>query len=633
MSLLPPARRVGRRTRYACLRLLSSAPAVFALAVLFAGASCPPRPPDPNPTPTPDPTPTPTPPTEMPAKDVAVFPELLVRQGEGGSLTRGGTPWKPSGAVQCCMATDTSVSVYEKAFGVKQHQRPRRPRPFRIGRTAAEVNSRWPSISPEVMKFFHDEGGADMFEVRIAPYLGDADHESEWADVGGPVLPGQWPNFNEPWFEMNREHGFYAGSVLGSNRRYIWDAWYGKTQKNGSQPHAWTNAAAQAWGEVFTADHQRFIDKIVMTFGCQMNAEWGVDNEGALVPRAKREYFEAVAWGFRSAEDRFPCKQPDGSLVVVRHVISTNWPEQGDGPYDFVATHDDGPLTKLYFGKHSYNNERNGTTYTAEQDLAMHCGAWKINGAFYFWRAEDSDSLMRQKLALRKAGCAGNVPVGCFLPGANDPNWNPEPIGGGSKILNAGVDSMKLAVGERCGAADKYAALDIAAEEARARGYCAAGRWGDAFAVACPDNDPQAPCVLEYHLVSFQDGCWAANPAVLPKNTWKYNRPLPRSVWCDGVAPMDEILCRPHVPAGTYDCTTKRDGQPIAPEGTPGRREKELCAQGNADPTYRLQVTSGSISLQAMPNPMQFKVIGSGTGRVTCTAGVPGTFCNVDVQR
>jgi hypothetical protein len=117
--------------------------------------------------------------------------------------------------------------------------------------------------------------------------------------------------------------------------------------------------------------------------------------------------------------------------------------------------------------------------------------------------------------------------------------------------------------------------------------------------------------------------------------TWHYNGTLPKSTACQANVPVvDEILCKPHPPIGTYDCTPKHRGQPILPEGDPQRRACELKAMGGADPSYTLQVTSGNLDLALTANPMQIKVIGSGTGQLRCTVpAVDGGLCNTTVSR
>jgi hypothetical protein len=210
-------------------------------------------------------------------------------------------------------------------------------------------------------------------------------------------------------------------------------------------------AEKQAWGETFTARHQRFIDKMVEEFGCFGNVVWQVDNEGALVPRAKREYYEAVHRAFRDAEQRLGCG--------IVHMTGINWPEVGDGPYDYVTTHADAPLTQAFYGKHSQNNEHNRPV-SIEEDFSRFCDARSRGLHYWYWRAEDSDADMRAKLGNRKAGCGG-ASTQCFAPLPDDPGWINPPEAGGDPVLRSGIESAKLAVGERCGAADKYATLGI----------------------------------------------------------------------------------------------------------------------------------------------------------------------------
>jgi hypothetical protein len=118
---------------------------------------------------------------------------------------------------------------------------------------------------------------------------------------------------------------------------------------------------------------------------------------------------------------------------------------------------------------------------------------------------------------------------------------------------------------------------------------------------------PDGNAVQEFHSVAFTDGCWSGNVQVLPKYTWRHSAPLPQSQACSQEVPtVDEILCKPHVPVGTYDCTPKYRGQPILPEGDPQRRACELKAMGGADPTYSLEPTGNSaLSLAQLPNPIR----------------------------
>ena len=593
------------------MRILSPA----LLAVLLIGASCPPNPP--TPTPTPIPTPTPTPPPDVPPKGQAVLMPLLVRQ-DAPRLLRGGEPFAPSGAIQCCMATEIGTLS----------RMPRRPQ--RMSVRGVEVNSRWPSISIAVQDFFAREGGANFFAIRVAPYFGDAEHESEWADIGGPVA--QWPEWNQAWWDENRKLIWHAGNVLKANVQVEWDAWYGKTCKNGSQPCAWPAEEIAAWGENFTPGHKRFIDKMVEEFGCFGNVVWQVDNEGALVPRARREYYEAVHAAFRDAEQRLGCG--------IVHMTGINWPEVGDGPYDYVTTHADAALTTPFWGKHSQNNEHNRPV-SVDEDYSRFIRAREAGLHYWYWRAEDSDADMRAKLAKRRGG---SEPVGCFAPSADDPLWGANLTGSGQ--MKAQVEAAKVAVGERCGSVPPhegaFPTLEALAAELRSKGYCASGPWGDALVVKAPDGLWE-----EYHAVAYTDGCWANNPAVLPKFRWVYNgqnpiptptpapvcgEPVPTAVWEWGVkehtkgpdwTTLDSTpLVGPASYCASVGFTDGRARCPVRQEGAADREACEVVAVG----TPQWTAPSG---WQPHPsgNPYMIRVPRGVTGTAKVCASVAPTAC------
>lgn len=594
--------------------------------LVFAG--CPPSPPTP---------PTPPPPTDsdadgipdtddrcplhpgpaesegcppVPAKGQPVLLQLLLRAPVPPRLVRGAsapqTPFVPNGATQCCLGLET------------QAQGLRRPMVLRV--QGVPVNSRWPSISREAIDFFNAASGANFFAIRVAPYLGDADHEAEWADIGGPVLPGRWPEFNQPWWDENRKFIWHAGSVYAANVEVQWDAWYGKTCKQGSQPCAWPAQEIQAWGERFTAGHARFIDKIVEEFGCFGNVTFKVDNEGANVPGARREYYEQVMVAIRDAERRVGCG--------IVHMIGTNWPEIGNGPFDYVTTHADAPLTTPFFGKHSANDEHNRPV-SPEEDHSRFCQAQAKGLHYWYWRAEHTEAEMNRSLRLRQEGCGPASE--CFAPPPEDPSWI-EPPDPPSPELRAAVESAKVAVGERCGTdhAGSLRTLGLLAAEMRGRGYCAYGPWVDALAVSIGER------VHEFHSVRFSDGCWSQDQAQNPKFTWRYRVALPQPLGCDIAVPaVDEISCVLDQATGDVaDCMPKANGQPILPAGDPRRRACELKAMGGADPTYRLEPGGSGLQLAARANPLQFQVRGTGSATVRCTVPATSrTLCNLPVSR
>jgi len=585
----------------------------------------------------------------MPAADVYVFPEGLIRvDGSGPRITRGGHPHIFKGFSQCCDAT-----VIPETDGAAPAVR--KPKPMRInrrvirnldgagnpiraqGRTSVRVeigsvpNSRWPSISEPVQNYVH-RFGANRFQFRLAPYLGDVDHESEWADIGGPYLPGT-QTFNEAWWEEQRKLSYHAGSIA-SNVEVNYDSWWLKfCQNNGAGNCAWSESDVRAFGNTFTPTHLAFLDKIVSTLGCQGHVTWGVGNEEALLRGAKASFFARLAEEFRAAEDRHKCKTPGGEITVV-HMISNNAPEwAGEGAYDIATTHERAQLSAPIFGSRpSELNEFNPGWQPAEW-FANYCKSQAAGVSTWLWRNGSSDQELEEMLSLMGRGC-GSIPEQCFVPAADDPKW-------GANISCAGqmrpyLEQAKTIVGSRCGVShdEMYRTNALLADEIRkmkdaetGKPICASGPWSDATAILDRDNLTE-----EMHAVAYTDGCYTSNPDVLPKWCWQYegSSPQPPNTTCDidpGV--ITRVDCKVHQ-AETYlvDCTPKVGGQPVLPEGDPRRsacEEKAGCnkkpdgsCDGSGFPTFTVE---GPPTLTLMPvdNPYQFKVKGSGSGVVHCT--------------
>jgi len=196
--------------------------------------------------------------------------------------------------------------------------------------------------------------------------------------------------------------------------------------------------------------------------------------------------------------------------------------------------------------------------------------------------------------------------------------------------MRAAVNAAKAVVGERCGTDHQgsLATLGLLGAELRKQGYCASGPWADAVAILTPSGKWE-----EYHAVTFASGCWAQDPAQLPKYTWTYSgtNPTPPGSCPQDVPTVDQISCKLHQATNAiYDCTPKANGQPILPEGDPNRSACELKAMGGQWPAYSVQSTT--LTLAARDNPMQFQVKGAGSGVVSCTVPV-GTFCNLMVSQ
>jgi hypothetical protein len=466
------------------------------LALGSVGASCPP------PTPTPTPTPTPPPPGGP------QYLELLVRTS-GTRLLRGGAPFLPFGAIQCCVQFSTPDSV-------ATDKRPRRPAAFKI--KGVPQNSRWPLASESWMDYT-GERGANFYHFRFAPWYGDAEHESEWADIGGPML-GDGPEFNPAFWAKARELTNHAGRRRANVEAVVYDTWYGKTCQQGTQPCALPQSDIDAVGRRPSPGQERFIRKVVQELGCFGNVIWITDNEGGNIQGTTREWYEWVRNVVRDEEQKSGCG--------IVHLVGTNNTDFASGPYDYVATHERAALVVPISGKHTENNERN-PEFSPEWEQANFCRARERGLHYWFWRAGMDDATFEQTLSLFGSGCGPQV--GCFVPAHDDPKWlePPVPHGGRTPQMLDELRAAQQVVGNRCLAAPDHGpqneTLALLAAELRSKGYCATAPWPDAVAIAAPDG-----WVEEYHAVAFNTGCFTTDSNVNPKFFWRYDGPLPTPV-------------------------------------------------------------------------------------------------------
>ena len=544
-------------------RLLKLAPVVVA-AFLSINASC-------GGGSGPGPVPTPTPPPAQTMK----YAELLLRT-DGVRLVRPNSPeqFLPFGAVQCCMGTEVN---------------------------GVEINTLWPLASEAWM----DYAKANMYHFRMGPFYGDVDHESEWAGIGGAYAGGPGSDWNPVFWNKVVALVEYAGSKKANVEVNVIDTWYCKRASSdwGDQQMPWPQADIDACGRQGTPEQERFIRKVVSTLNDYANVIWITDNEGGEIRQTKRGWYEWVASVIRDEEQK-------GQFKIVR-LIGTNNTDFADGPFDYVATHARAALTQPIAGKHTENNERN-PEFSKEQEFANYCKAQEAGLHYWFWRAELSQADADWLLDKMQRGC-GSAPIGCFPPASDDPLWvdTPQPGSVGTS-MRPQVDAAKAAVGERCGTDHNGSlqTLDLLGAQLRASGYCA-GRLDDAVFIRNPEGLWQ-----EFHAVAFATGCWANDPAQLPKFTWTYQG---STAECPGGAPVvDELLCKlHHVANNVWDCTPKSGGQPIRPEGDPTREACEREAMGGY-PSYELESTSLTLTLRT--NPLQFKVNGAGQGMLHCKA-------------
>ena len=516
--------------------------------------------------------------------------------------------------------TPESIPEAAPTVGMKRQVKRPRPMPFRPGRTEAFCNSLWP-MAAECFQDYMNAAGFNVFHFRMGPFYASADlGEDDFAEIGGPYLGGPGSDWNPKFWETYTRLLRYAHEHGSNVEVNVIDTWVCKHAQWGDLQMPWPPEDVEACGRRPSPEQERFIRKVVSEAKQFSNVIWITDNEGGEIQGTKREWYEWVQSVIRQGENT------SGGAVRMVGINNTNFCTSG--AFDYCATHSTNALLEsIGGGKHSENNEHNKRPgFTPTQEHANHCAAQKKGHHWWFWRAEMSNEDFEATRALFAQGCGG--PVECFPPEEDDPQWSPVPVAGGSRELRWAIDSAKLTVGERCGTDHQgsLATLDLLGAELRERGYCAS-RGADALSIRTPDG-----LYEEWHSVSFATGCWANNPEVLPKATYTYNGP-PRPQTCPLQVPVvDEILCKIHQAGqGLWDCTPKAHGQPILPEGDPMRQVCELEAMGGASPTFSVD---GGLGISPAPNPMQFKLSGSGSGTVRCTVpAISGSLCNLQVTR
>jgi hypothetical protein len=472
---------------------------------------------------------------------------------------------------------------------------------------------------------------ANFFHFRMGPFYGDADHESEWADIGGPYL-GNGPEWNPAFWEKVQALVIYAGARKANVEVNVIDTWYCKHAQWGDQQIPWPAADVDACGRRASPEQERYIRKVVSELGQFANVVWLTDNEGGEIQGTTRAWYEWVRDVIRDEE------QKTGFGVV--HLVGTNNTDFADGPFDYVATHANAPLIAPFAGKHGENNERNGQPQnTPEEEHSRFCTARAKGLHYWFWRAEMTDAQFYRAMELFQAGCGG--PQQCFAPQPEDPLWGENVTGAGQ--MRTAVEQAKAAVGEKCGSVPPhegaFPTLAAVADELRKAGRCASGPWGDAVAVLAPDGWWE-----EYHAVAFTDGCWANNAAVLPKFRWRYNgvNPTP-SCGSPAPPPLSKWNVKEHTKGPNK---TVVDSTPlIGPDAgycaaigfTDGRSFCPVRQEGAADRVgCETQVVGRPVwsgpGEQSPENPYQFFVPRGVTGTATvCASAAPSVCGSVEV--
>ncbi len=533
--------------------------------------------------------------TATPPKGIPQGPERLLRIKDGatGLTTVGGQDFRPFGAEPCCDAW-TKVP-----------------------------NQRWPLAS----EGFMDETGkygANLFHFRIGPWWGDAENESEWADIGGAYLAGtlEW---NTVFWQRVRDlawHAYQRGAYV---EVVPVDDWWlkGACGREGAceKKSPWPQADVDAWGKYRSPEAERLLRETVQELGCFGNVIWATGNEEDLIPGMTAEH---VAWRISIIRDE---QQKSG--CGFDHLIGTGSWKDGI-PADYTISHDRAAVTGPCKGRWCANNEHN-PEHSPEQEAAYFKQALDAGQRWDAWRAGASDADWEKRLELFQAILAGQAgPVACYPPPDDQDLWVIAHEGGPGTRTDE-VKAAEAELGSMCkepklhqNGIDAIRALN---EKLRAQGYCAGHVGAEDHVMFLEENQSGGGTLWgEYHAVApFDTGCWSTSNAHYPSRIWRYNGQwapptAPPPVECPNVpCTVSEILCKLHQAGqGLWDCTPKcPGGAPVLPEGDPSRAACEKAAMGGAYPTYRLEQANG-ITLEEVENPMQFRIRGVGSGVVKC---------------
>jgi len=307
------------------------------------------------------------PPAGTPAKGTPQGSERLLRikDGASGLLMDDGTDFVPFGAEPCC-------AEWEKV-----------------------PNQRWPLAS----EAFMDETikyGANLFHFRIGPWAGDAEGETEWADVGGAYLPGT-SEWNTGFWQKVRDLAWHAYQLGAYVEVVPVDDWWlkevcGRDETCGKRS-PWRGADVAAWGKAPTPEAERLLRKAVEELGCFGNVIWATGNEEDLIPGMTAEH---VAWRVGVIRDE---EQRSGCGFV--HLIGTG--SGGSGiPADYKITHDRVAITGPCNGRWCANNEHN-PEFSPEQEALYFERAVDAGQRWDAFRSGASDADWERRLELFRA--------------------------------------------------------------------------------------------------------------------------------------------------------------------------------------------------------------------------------------
>lgn len=389
-------------------------------------------------------------------------------------------------------------------------------------------NSRWPLFSESWVDYTLPYG-ANFFHARLGPFYGDAEHESDWADIGGPYAGGPGSDWNPAFWAKVQELVAYAAQKGAWVEVNPIDTWYCKHAQWGDQPMPWPPGDIEACGKYGSPEQEKYIRKVVSELGKFGNVIWLLDNEGDQISNWQESWWTWQRDIIRDEEQK--------SGFGLRHLTGAN-PSVG-GVGDYVYTHSKQTLTAPEWGKWTINNERNPSG-TPEREAANFDTARRQGLAWAFWRAGMSEEEMVETLQRFKDIIAG-TPIGCFPPDmADDSAWEgvePKPSCERCDVVNLAKDQM----GNPCGqnpveSGERFAAV------VRGMGYCA-GFYADQVSIQRPDGLWE-----EHHVIAWTDGCYTQTGNGF-KNVWRYKgeAPPPQTGCTAPVTPtVDKFNLKPH---------------------------------------------------------------------------------------
>lgn len=190
----------------------------------------------------------------------------------------------------------------------------------------------------------------------------------------------------------------------------------------------------------------------------------------------------------------------------------------------------DDPRVGDYLTVHGFSPTSNGTVlnetdnrdYTAAQWVWLYQESKKRGGYIMIWFGPSDEQRKAEILEAMKHVDDGSPTAQCIVPPSEDGGWVYPPAPPLGAEMKGIVQAATRQVPELCGTVgfdQLLPQLDRVAQVLQGAGVCA-DRSRDSVFVRNSKGKFE-----EYHIVSFATGCWANNPADLPKNIWTWRQP------------------------------------------------------------------------------------------------------------